>query len=336
MDKVLGSPSSLPGAPRPEGTGECLARDVGKDWGIWAPSVTPFLRSLLSPVHGAVPHPPLLPPAQDSGDNQLGRFPDVPSWQSCPLWLLIHGLQLQGPTALLLWEIHPSLAGRGSAGESWGGQLSPSAEHHRCLGWEGGNSSSLEGEQRIDTLCSQTQPVPGSNAAELCSQCSHLGQRLGWDHTPEAHMEWPQTQRGWSVSIRASVHSDRPRVTPRPPQTSLDEPLEAQPRALFSRAQAPGADAKGKPGVLGLGTAPEWMTLLIPAFPPHSPPHPSLQSCWTPSIPAAMAGTLWRAEHELCASGRSEFLLGNLPIPPPGSISFPPHAALGYFPAVVR
>lgn len=39
-------------------------------WGrIWAP---PSLRSSTSPVHSAVPHPPLLAPAQDSGDIQLG------------------------------------------------------------------------------------------------------------------------------------------------------------------------------------------------------------------------------------------------------------------------
>lgn len=57
-------------------------------------------------------------PALARGDIQLGMFPDARSWQSCPLWLLIHGSQLQGSRALLLREIHPSLAGRGSAGEN--------------------------------------------------------------------------------------------------------------------------------------------------------------------------------------------------------------------------
>lgn len=202
--------------PQTRGGWECLPMDVGEDLRIWAPSVTLFLRSSMSPVHRAVPHPPLLPPVQDDGDIHLGRFPDVPSWQSCPLWLLIHGPQLQGPTALLLWEIHLSLAGRSSAGESWGGQPSPSAEHHRCLGWEGGNSSSLEGEQRVVTLCSQTQPVPGSKAAEPRSQCSRLGRCLGWDHTPGAHMGQSWIWRGWNVSIRAEVCPDRPWVTPSP------------------------------------------------------------------------------------------------------------------------
>lgn len=90
----------------------------------------------------------------------------------------------QGSRALLLRGIHPGL---GSAGESWGGQLSASAEHRWCLCREGGNSSSLEGEQRIDTFCSQTQPVPGSNAADPYP--SALGQCLEWAQSPEAPME---------------------------------------------------------------------------------------------------------------------------------------------------
>lgn len=49
-DKALGSPSSLPGALRPEGAGECLATDVGEDWEILAPPATPFLSSSMSPV----------------------------------------------------------------------------------------------------------------------------------------------------------------------------------------------------------------------------------------------------------------------------------------------
>lgn len=161
------------------------------------------------------------------------------------------------------------------------------------MGWEGGSSSSLEREQRIDTLCSQTQPVPGSSAAEPHSQRSHLGQCLGWDHIPGApgtasDMEGLEcVHQSRSVLGQALGH-------PSPPRESPDEPLEARPRAaLFGRAQAPGMDAKGKPGVLGFGTAPEWVKLLISAFPPRSPPHPSSQPCWTPSIPAAMAGTLW-------------------------------------------
>lgn len=68
-DKALGSPSSLPAAPRPEGAGEGLAMDVGEDWGILAPPATPLLRSSMSPGHGAVPHPPLLPPRTSTGQG---------------------------------------------------------------------------------------------------------------------------------------------------------------------------------------------------------------------------------------------------------------------------
>lgn len=153
-----------------------------------------------------------------------------------------------------------------------------------------------------------------------------------WDGITLLELTWDSLGHGEAGMCPSELVCSQtgPGSPPAHPRNHWMSPLEAGPRA----AQAPGGDAKGKPGVLGFGTAPEWTTLLISAFPPHSPPHPSSQLCWTLSIPAAMTGTLWRAERELCTSGRSEFLLGNLPIPPPGSISFPPHTALGYFPAV--
>lgn len=90
----------------------------------------------------------------------------------------------QGPRALLFRGIHPGL---GSAGESWGGQLSASAGHRWCLCWEGGNSSSRR-ESRELTPCVH-KPSPFLAPTLQIPVPSALGQCLGWAHSPEAPME---------------------------------------------------------------------------------------------------------------------------------------------------
>lgn len=108
-------------SPQTRGRWGRFGHGYGRGLGDFGPSSHAVAEELHVPKGTVLSHTlPCFPqgPAPARGDIQLGRFPDVPSWQSCPLWLLTHGSQLQGPRALLLREIHPSLAGRGSAGEN--------------------------------------------------------------------------------------------------------------------------------------------------------------------------------------------------------------------------
>lgn len=246
-----------------------MAMDVGEDWGIWAPSATPLLRSSTS-----------------HGDIQLGSSPDVPS---CPLWLLTRGPQLQGPRAPLLWEIHPSLALQVRAGLGSRAQVQSTAGVR--AGKEGTAPAWRESRELIPRVHKGSQLL----APVLRSQRSRLARCLGRDLTPEAPMEWPRTWRGWNVPIRAGVCSDRPWVTPSPPQDSPDQPLGAQ---LLCSAEL---------GLLAWvpREKQEFWALAQPRV--DETAHFSFSSSFSsPSIitalldclhPCSVAGTLWRAEH---------------------------------------